>query len=257
MEYIVVSIVALLASGLTLFSGFGLGTILLPAFVLFFPAEIAVAMTAIVHFLNNLFKLALLGRNANWKVVMGFGIPAIVAAIGGAALLHLVSTVEPLTTYTIGGTTFAITSVKLLMALLIATFAILELIPAANSLSFDMKYLPLGGVFSGFFGGLSGHQGALRSAFLIRAGLSKEAFIATGVVIACLIDVSRLSVYAQHIVADGIQENTVLLIAATLSAFIGAYAGNRLLKKVTMKAVQATVAVLLFIIAALLGTGLI
>jgi acyl-CoA reductase-like NAD-dependent aldehyde dehydrogenase len=42
-------------------------------------------------------------------------------------------------------------------------------------------YLPVGGLLSGFFGGLSGHQGALRSVFLLRAGLTKESFIATGV----------------------------------------------------------------------------
>ena len=62
MEYIVVPVVALFASGLTLFSGFGLGTLLLPAFVLFFPADVAIALTALVHFLNNLFKLYLMGR---------------------------------------------------------------------------------------------------------------------------------------------------------------------------------------------------
>ncbi len=56
-----VCLVALLASGLTLFSGFGLGTLLLPAFALFFPVEIAVAATAIVHLINNLFKLLLVG----------------------------------------------------------------------------------------------------------------------------------------------------------------------------------------------------
>ncbi len=37
MAYFIVAAVALLASGLTLFSGFGLGTLLLPAFALFFP----------------------------------------------------------------------------------------------------------------------------------------------------------------------------------------------------------------------------
>jgi len=36
-------------SGLTLFSGFGLGTLLMPTFVLFFPIEVAVAATAIVY----------------------------------------------------------------------------------------------------------------------------------------------------------------------------------------------------------------
>lgn len=47
---------------------------------------------------------------------------------------------------------------------------------------FPPHWLPLGGLLSGFFGGLSGNQGALRSAFLLKAGLSKEAFIATGTV---------------------------------------------------------------------------
>ena len=49
---IVVSVVALVASTLTFFSGFGLGTVLLPAFALFYPVEQAVALTAAVHFLN-------------------------------------------------------------------------------------------------------------------------------------------------------------------------------------------------------------
>ena len=59
MSYLIICTVALLASALTFFSGFDLGTLLLPAFALFFPIEQAVALTAVVHFLNSLFKLAL------------------------------------------------------------------------------------------------------------------------------------------------------------------------------------------------------
>lgn len=99
MEYFVVCIVALLTSSLTLFSGFGLGTLLLPAFLAFFPADVAVAMTAIVHFLNNIFKLFLVGRHAQWSVVLRFGLPAIIAAFGGAALLFLVTDLSPITSY--------------------------------------------------------------------------------------------------------------------------------------------------------------
>ena len=257
MEFIVVSIVALLTSGLTLFSGFGLGTLLLPAFLIFFPAELAVAMTAIVHFLNNLFKLVLLGRNANLQIVLRFGIPAIIAAFAGAGVLFLVSDVEPLATYSVGTKIFVIMPVKLLMAALIVVFATLEVIPSMKNLEFDKKYLPVGGVLSGFFGGLSGHQGALRSAFLVRAGLGKEAFIATGVVVACMIDITRMSVYAQHLAASGIRENALLLVVATLSAFLGVYVGSRLLAKITMRTVQGVVTVLLFIVAVLLGFGLV
>jgi len=255
MEYFVVCIVALLASSLTLFSGFGLGTLLLPAFLAFFPADMAVAMTAIVHFLNNTFKLFLVGRQAQWNVVLGFGLPAIIAAFGGAAVLFLVSDLSPVTSYAVAGRIYEVTPVKLVMAILIMIFALLELLPQVQQMEFDRKYLPVGGLLSGFFGGLSGHQGALRSAFLIRAGLSKESFIATGVVIACLVDATRLFVYTGHLSATGLDMNAPLLIAATASAFLGAFLGNRLVRKVTMRSVQVTVAVLLFVVAAGLGSG--
>lgn len=61
MDFLVIGLVAFLASGLTLYSGFGLGTELLPAFALFFPVEVAVAATGTVHLLNSLFKGGLLG----------------------------------------------------------------------------------------------------------------------------------------------------------------------------------------------------
>lgn len=54
MDVLVIAVSALVASGLTLFSGFGLGTILTPVFALFFPVATAVAMTAVVHLANNL-----------------------------------------------------------------------------------------------------------------------------------------------------------------------------------------------------------
>ena len=196
MEYIIICIVSLIASGLTLFSGFGLGTILVPVFVLFFPIDLAIALTAIVHFLNNIFKLVLLGKNADKKIVIRFGIPSIAAAFIGATVLLLITDMQPLFQYSISNKIFMVMPVKLIIGILLLFFAMFDIVPRFASLQFDKKYLPLGGILSGFFGGLSGNQGALRSAFLIRANLTKEAFIASGVVIACLIDISRLFVYS-------------------------------------------------------------
>ena len=48
-DFVLIPLAALVASGLTLFSGFGLGTLLTPIFALFMPVELAVAATAIVH----------------------------------------------------------------------------------------------------------------------------------------------------------------------------------------------------------------
>lgn len=255
MEYLVICTAAVITSALTLFSGFGLGTLLMPVFVLFFPLDMAVALTAIVHFLNNIFKLVLLGKDADKGVILRFGMPAILASFLGAGLLLWLSALNPLLSYQISGREFQVVPVKLVIALLMIVFALLEVLPGLENLSFDRKYLPLGGIFSGFFGGLSGHQGALRSAFLVRCGLSKEAFIATGVVIACLVDISRLSVYITHFSMAGFVDNRLLLLSAILSAFIGAFIGNRLVKKVTMRTIQVMVSVMLFGIAIGLGMG--
>jgi uncharacterized membrane protein YfcA len=253
--YLVVCLVAVAASGLTFFSGFGLGTLLLPAFAVFFPVERAVAMTAVVHFLNNLFKLAIVGRHADRGTVIRFGLPAIVAALVGAWALDWLARAGPLTSYEAFGRTFAIAPAKLVVGLLLLAFALLEVLPWGRGLSFDPRLLPLGGVVSGFCGGLSGMQGALRSAFLARAGLSKEAFIATGVVIACLVDVSRLGGYATAAVAD-VRIDRGLVAAAVAAAWAGSALGSRLLERVTMAGLQRLVAGLLAAVAIGLVTGL-
>ena len=257
MEYFIICLVAFLGSGLTLFSGFGLGTILVPVFAIFFPIEIAIALTAIVHFLNNIFKLALLGKYADKGVILRFGIPSVFAALLGAYVLAILTKVEPLATYQLNSSIFEITMIKLTIAVLLILFALFDLVPRLAHLQFDKKYLPLGGLLSGFFGGLSGNQGALRSAFLIRANLTKETFIASGVVIACLIDISRLIVYSKQIIKIEEPFNYPLITAATLSAFAGAYIGNRQLKKVTIKTVQYIVGIMLFVFALLLAFGII
>ncbi len=67
MDYVVICGAAVIVAALTLFSGFGLGTILMPAFALFFPIEVAVAATAVVHLANNLFKVFLGPSSARWS----------------------------------------------------------------------------------------------------------------------------------------------------------------------------------------------
>ena len=256
MDLILVAIVAIVGSGLTFFSGFGLGTLLLPVFALFFPIDIAIALTAIVHLFNNLFKLTLVGKKANKNTIFQFGIPAVLFAFLGAYILGKIAYIEPLYSYTFSDILYQITAVKLCIATLLIFFSLFDLVPQLKRLEFDIKYLPFGGALSGFFGGLSGHQGALRTAFLIRAKLSKEAFIATGVVIACFIDLSRLTIYAKDLFQLRSQLNYQMLIIATAMAFTGAYIGNKFLKKITINTIQIVVGVLLIIFSILLGAGI-
>ena len=262
MSYLVVCGVAVVAAGLTLFSGFGLGTLLLPAFALFFPLEVAVAATAVVHLANNLFKLALVGRDANFDVVVRFAVPGAAGAFAGAWMLAGLSGMAPLARWSLGAHAFEITPIKLVLGGLIAGFALLEVSKRAEALRFGRRWTPLGGAISGFFGGLSGHQGALRAAFLLRLGLSKQAFIGTSVVAAVVVDCARLAVYGVAffardfaILREGGGEG--LVVAAVAAAWLGSFLGARLVRAVTLRALEGIVAAMLLLVAVLLAAGLV
>jgi len=260
MEYLAISVVAFLVSGLTFFSGFGLGSLLMPVFAIFFPIPVAVAATAVVHLLNNLFKLVLVGGKADRDAILRFALPAAVASFAGAYLLTFFAEAPVVVAYEIGSRTCRVTWVSLVIGVLIVVFSLFELLPAVRDLSFDRRYLPLGGILSGFFGGISGHQGALRAAFLIKLGLSKDAFIGTGVVAAVIVDLARLLVYGAsfHTAHFGALPEGIggLVAAACITAFAGAYFGRRLLHKVTYHAVQVLVGILLVLIGIGLAAGI-
>ena len=219
------------------------------------------AATAVVHGVNNAFKTVLLGRSADPSLVLRFGLPAIPSAFVGAAVLGLFSGAQEIVTYSLGSIQAVISPIKLLMAVLIGVFALFELLPALREIRFDRKYLTIGGVLSGFFGGLSGHQGALRSAFLAKVGVSKEAFVGTNAVIGLLVDLARLAIYAG--VISGVQSelrlgtNEWLLIATGVAAaFTGVVLGKRMLHKLTVKFIQILIGVLLMAVALALGSGI-
>lgn len=244
------------AAFLKLYSGFGLGTLLLPVFASFYPIPTAVALTAIVHLGSNLFKLGLVGRYADRGVLIGFGLPAALAAFAGAFLLKNIPAREALFSYEAAGHTAVITPLKLVIAALMLVFAAMEALPALKKLEFDRRYLPLGGILSGFFGGLSGHQGAFRSAFLTRSNLSVQAFVGTGVVIACIVDLTRLAVYNSEMDPRVLWTHAGILITAMIGTSAGAWTGNLFIKKIKMSAVRILVAVLLAVYAGLLGAGI-
>ncbi len=261
--YLVVCGAALLVAALTLYSGFGLGTLLMPVFALFFPVEVAVAATAIVHLLTNLFKFSLLWRHADAGVVIRFALPGALVAVAGASLLTTLADLPVLTEYSFAGHRYSIAPSRLVIGALILFFALVELAPRLGAMvRFGRQQLLVGGAISGFLGGLSGHQGALRSAVLIRCGLEKEAFIATGVVCAVVVDLSRLVVYGvmfysesfgQLAESGGIQ----LAATATVAAFIGVSVSKRFMSRVTMHSVHRLVGVMLVLLALGLAAGLI
>jgi uncharacterized membrane protein YfcA len=137
MEIFIICLVAFLTAILTFFSGFGLGTILMPVFAIFFPIEIAIALTGVVHFSHNLFKMSLVGKMADKEVMLKFGIPAILASFAGAWLLLRITRMPSLLDYQLWDRNFEITPVKLIIAILLIIFSLLEILPSVKKVQFS------------------------------------------------------------------------------------------------------------------------
>lgn len=257
MDITLVTTVALLASLLTFVSGFGLGTLLMPAMALFMPIEAAVALTAVVHLVANLLKVLLVGRAADTDVLRRFGVAALIGAVlGGWTLNWLGSAGNQPIAYAFAGRSFVTSPVALGVGLVMIALAIVELTPAFSRWRPAPGWQPLGGLVSGYLGGLSGHQGAVRSAFLsgLGARLDAVSFAATGAVLACVVDVTRLAMYGAewHAWSAG---RMPVLAAGVAGALAGTWLGARWIRKVTLPMVQRVVAAGLVMLGAALVLG--
>jgi uncharacterized membrane protein YfcA len=248
MDFFLIALTSTFGAILTFFCGFGLGTLMLPIFSIFFPMEIAVLATAIVHFTNNLFKFGLVFKSIDYATVLRFGIPAILATFPGALLLSYIGTFTSIYQYTIWNLQIHITPLNLALGFLMIFFALFELLPRLSDYKINQKHLPLGGILSGFFGGLSGHQGAFRAAFLSKSQLTKELFIGTSTAISLVIDLTRITTYAFTSYSFTTMKNMYIHVTiGVFFAFTGSIIGKKLLTKTTFKGIQRLVGILLII----------
>lgn len=260
MEYLIICIATFFIAILNLLTGFGLGTVLLPVFTIFFPLTLAIAAMSIVHLLTSLYETCLVGKYANRKIVVKFGIPALFAALIGAYLLSLFSNFKPLFSYKFHALDFNITIIGLIVGMMIFFSSLFVLMPKLKAFSVPTKYIPIGGLLSGLFGGLTGYQGAIRSAFLIKSELNKEQFIGTSVICSIIVDLARLLIYGFFLYRGQfgeLQKISLLLTAVCLVAFVGVYISSKLMLKVTYKSIQILVGSMLFLLgfAIILGIG--
>jgi len=212
-EIFIVSLGAFLAAALTVPAGFGLSTILTPLVLILLPVHEAVAVVAVVHCAHNAGKYIALKEAVDFHAFRRYGVWLVVGSIIGALLQNQVPN-DPL---------------LLLVGIFLVILPILTIsekwtgyrIPEAND--------RLGGFGSGFMGGLSGHQGALRAMFLTRRLPDKMAYAATASVLALCVDVSRIPVYL-FFRTEEISEEMTLIVVLVISALIGVRVGKKWLQ---------------------------
>jgi len=258
-ELLLVAAAAFAASALTLVTGFGLATLLTPVFVLFLPVPVAIAAVAIVHLANNLFKLLLVGRDADRRIALRFGVPAAIAAVAGAVVLVALADAPAVLTYELFGRR-EVSLLKLVVGLVIVAVAGVELRrPSAQGVRASDRDLLVGGLASGLIGGLTGNQGPLRAAVLLRSGLRPAAYIGTSAICAVFVDLGRLVVYGSTFASlPELAANPVVvrvLLVGSLSAFAGAVLAARLSKRATSDVIRWLTAGLLIVVGLALATG--
>jgi uncharacterized membrane protein YfcA len=90
------------------------------------------------------------------------------------------------------------------------------------------------GALSGFFGGLVGNQGGIRSAALLGFDLRKEALVATATAVALIVDGARMPIYLA-VESKGIFDAWPLLLVAIAGVLVGTFWGVRLLRRIQEK----------------------
>ncbi|MBT9537175.1 MAG: sulfite exporter TauE/SafE family protein [Nitrospirae bacterium] len=226
---------AFFTAALTLMTGFGLGTILTPVFLIFYDVKIAILIVAVVHLSNNLLKLSLFSRHISLDILKRFGVLTLAGAFIGAFLQGKMDS----------------SLVKILLGASLIFIGLKEISGFGEKLRLPKKIDFIGGFLSGLLGGFVGNQGAVRSAYLLNYNIPKETFVATAAIIASVVDVTRIPVYMFNN-KDVLANNWILLLITTVSAFAGTFAGKRFLKKISVKTFKVYVAVAIVIIGALL-----
>ncbi len=231
MEIAYIALLTLLAATIGTVTGFGTSTLMIPVLVIFFPPVEAIFLVAIVHWFGNIWKIALFRSGFNARLFVLFGVVGLVASYLGASLS--LGANEEILLRVLG----AFLAGYALFAAFQSTFKI----PAGNITAI------FGGGLSGFFAGMFGVGGAIRSAFLSAFDLPKAVFIATAGAIGLLVDSTRIITYfaGGATLPRELWYGLVLFIPVS---FLGAYIAKIVVGRIPQNKFRAVVAVFLFLI---------
>jgi len=240
MQYLVLVSLSLFTSIVTLFTGFGVGTIMMPVMALFFDVKVAILLAAIVHIFNNLSRIVLYYRHLRWEIIRRFGVVSILGAfVGSFAQLYVDSS-----------------WLKNGVGLFLALFAILSLRPGLINCKLPAIIDVVGGFLSGLIGGLIGNQGAIRSLYLLNYKLEKQELIVSAALIAVIIDLTRIPVYA-YANYRYLTDNFLLLALVILASIMGTLIGSRILPQVSSELFKRIILVAVLLLGVLMMLGFI
>jgi uncharacterized protein len=230
--------VAVVAGAIAAVTGFGIGSLVTPVLAASIGTKTAVAIVAVPHLGATAFRLWGLRRHVDLAVLRTFGIASAAGGLIGA-LVHVVFS---------GPVLAAILGVLLLFA------GVSELTGLARAMRFPGTTSIVAGALSGLFGGLVGNQGGIRSAALLRFGLSREALVATATASALLVDAARIPIYAATSGPE-ILRHTPTIVLLTGAVILGTIIGAPILRRLPDPIFRRLLAILLIVLGVSLIVG--
>ena len=225
-------IIAALGGAVAGLSGFGIGSLLTPFLAARYGTKLAVAIVSVPHLVATIVRFSGLRRHLDKKIFLNFGILSAAGGLAGA-LLNAYANSPVLT---------------LVFGCLLLFAGISGLTGFVDRMRFGRRTAWAAGALSGFFGGLVGNQGGIRSAALLGFDIRKEALVATATAIALIVDGARMPVYfaTETYAIVGAWPFLIVTVAGVL---IGTLWGIRVLRRMSERLFRK----LLFSLITLLG----
>lgn len=223
---------ALFASSVGTLTGFGTSTIMVPILLLRYPLPETLLFVGVIHWFGDVWKMMFFKKGVRWNLILGFGVPGIIASYLGASLSLNVA--ENVLSRILGA-----------FFLLYVTFLFLK---PQWQWPEKQRFTAIGGLLSGFFAGIFGVGGAIRSTFLSAFDLEKAVYIFAAGAIAFVIDTTRIATYL-----DGgakIQRiPDVALALAIPTSLLGAFLAKKIVDKIPQSSFRKIIAIFLGIVA--------
>ena len=225
LDYLMYAVIISCASAVSVIAGFGFATISLAMLAFVMPLKQALILIAILHLLVSLYKVTVFRGSFNRISLFFIGAGA-VGSFTGAQLVGLLSPA----------------ALKKGLASVLLVYPLLIVYRPKIRMPQTAFFALLGGASSGFFAGLVGMGGVLRSFFLSLYNLPKEVYVASGGLIALSIDITRISVYLSQSPMS-LHTITIPLLMSIPALLIGLLIGMYFVDKIPQESFRFVVAI--------------
>lgn len=206
--------ISALVSGVTGMAG---GTLLLSVLSLFYDPTTTIALHGLLQVFANLSRVVVFIHSVSWKHVGYFVLLSIPGAYLGASIRDV----------------FSPPTLKAMLGLLIVYVAIKPNSSKRQTSSKPFVFIPLG-FASGFLGMIIGVTGPLLAPFFLKAGLTKEVFVATKALCQFVVQIIKVVLFATILSFDYTNHLSDLTLMVGC-IFIGTFASKKIIRHISEK----------------------